>query len=456
MIIPPALIRIVTRVSLTVLSASIISLSAFAKPPNIVFILIDDLGWMDVSCYGSEYYETPQIDSLAQSGALFSDFYTAAPVCSPTRASILTGKYPARIGLTGIIPRVPPLQREELTIAERLKSAGYVTAMMGKWHLGGPGYLPEDQGFDINIGGTHAGMPLDYFYPGWEGENKVHSAKGSVPITGKEGEYLTDRLTDEAVDFIRSSKDKPFFLYLSHFAVHTPIQAKGEYVNKYRKKSNIRYTQRNPIYAAMIESVDDSVGKVLHALKEVGVDENTVVIFTSDNGGLSTWDDTNTPATNNAPLLGGKGYLYEGGIRAPLIVRWPGVVNPGIKIDTPTISNDLFPTMIEMAGFKPTSGEEIDGCGLTALLQGVALEREALYWHYPHRDIDAARPGGVIRRGDYKLIEFYDDHSVELYNLKTDIEESVSLAETLPELTAELQKMLGDWRNSLGVKNIIE
>ena len=430
---------------------------ARGQKPNFVFVLIDDLGWADVGCFGSRFYETPNIDLLAAQGMKFTSGYAACPVCSPTRASIMTGKYPARLHLTDFLkgrrtrkgsPVLPAPYRDELpleevTIAEALKSAGYTTCHIGKWHLGGEPYFPEHQGFDINIGGCHSGAPRSFFWPKW-GDNP--------PVVGRrEGEYLPDRLAEEAAHFIEVNKDKPFFLYLSHYAVHIPMEAKEEMIAKYRAKPKPRGGQDNPIYAAMVESIDQSVGRVVKTLERLRIDDRTVVLFMSDNGGLSVREGKNTPATTNAPLRCGKGYLYEGGIREPWIVKWPGVVKPGSTCDVPVISVDFFPTLLEIAAVKgvKTNGP-IDGESIVPLLkQTGGLKRDAIYWHYPHFSNQGGRPGGAIRQGDFKLIERYEDGTLELYNLERDISETNNLAYSMPDKTAELRKRLHEWRKSV-------
>ncbi len=425
--------------------------SAWAKlsgerKPNFVFILIDDLGWRDLTCYGSKFYETPNTDRLARQGMKFSNAYAACPVCSPTRASIMTGKYPARLHLTDWIPghkrpraklRVPKFNQhlplDEVTIAEALKPAGYVSASFGKWHLGGKGFYPENQGFDLNFGGDHRGQPPSYFYP---------YRIPNIP-TGKRGEYLTDRLTEEAEHFMEKNKDKPFFIYLTHYAVHTPLQAKSEMVAKYKAKVRPGDAQNNPTYAAMIQSVDDSVGRVMRKLDDLGIADRTVVIFMSDNGGLA-W------VTSNAPLRAGKGTMYEGGIREPMIVRWPGVVKPGSICDAMVTSVDFFPTILAIAGVKDVPAKDIDGVSLVPLLrQSGRLRRDAIYWHYPHYHPGGATPCGAIRRGDYKLIEFFEDGRLELYNLKEDVGERTDLAAAMPQKAAELRKKLANWRRAV-------
>ncbi|MHC4124238.1 MAG: sulfatase-like hydrolase/transferase [Planctomycetota bacterium] len=437
------------------------------KPLNFVFILIDDMGWTDLGCYGSGFYDTPNIDTLASEGMRFTDAYAACPVCSPTRASILSGKYPARLGLTQWIGAdgrptqyIRQLPLEEVTIAEAFKQAGYATGFIGKWHLGGEDYHPEKQGFDINIGGYYKGAPPSYFAP-----YRIPTMK-----EGPKGEYLTDRHTNDALEFIKKNKDKPFLLYLSHYAVHTPRQAKKELIAKYKAKAKKlpkdkrRYldigdkvvtllTQDNPEYAGMVESVDQGVGKIMSKLKKLGIDKDTVVIFMSDNGGQSTLTNYRQASTSNEPLRAGKGWLYEGGIREPMIIKWPGVTRPGSTCSVPVTSTDFYPTMLEMANLPLKPEQHADGASLTGLLKGAkSLDREAIFWHYPHYHGSGSRPGGAIRAGDYKLIEFYEDNRVELYNLREDISEQNELSTKKPEKTAELSKKLHEWQKKVNAK----
>ncbi|MSV29812.1 MAG: DUF4976 domain-containing protein [Bryobacterales bacterium] len=437
-----------------------------AKPLNLVLILVDDLGWADVGCFGSKFHSTPNIDRLCHQGMKFTNAYAAAPVCSPTRASIMTGKSPARLQMTDIVqghrpspkdpllaPEVrPALPLEEVTIAETLKTAGYISACIGKWHLGAKGFYPEDQGFAVNVGGTHIGMPNNFFFPDWKlSRNGPLAAVGAVPIDGQPGEYLTDRLTDAATSFIEENRDRPFFLYLAHYAVHIPMQAKTDLIERYERKADPADAQRNPIYAAMVDSVDQSVGKVMRKLDEMGIAGNTAVLFMSDNGGLLTpMKPNNLPPTSNLPLREGKGHLYEGGIREPMIVKWPGVVKPGSVCDVPVISTDFYPTLVAMAGIKADPGHPVDGLSLLPLLKQTGkLKRDTLYWHWPHYAIPTALPAAAIRRGDLKLIEFFEDARVELYNLAHDPGEKSNLVNKLPKKAAELQAALHAWQKSL-------
>jgi arylsulfatase A len=426
------------------------SAPAPTRKPNIVFFLVDDMGWMDVGCDGSTIYRTPNIDRLASQGMRFTDGYAACPVCSPTRASIMTGKYPARLHLTDYIAgerhheysrlRVPDwtkyLPLEELTIAETLKAAGYATGMVGKWHLGDEPYYPERQGFDFNAGGGRWGQPPSYFSP----------YKIDTLTDGPAGEYLTDRLAQEAEGFITAHKNRPFFLYFAHYAVHTPLQAKQDMVQAGVTRGLAERGQNSAIYAAMIESVDQAVGRVLGRLDALGLADNTIVVFTSDNGGLFS-------STSNAPLRAGKGTAYEGGVREPMIIKWPGVVKAGTTCDTPAISIDYYPTLLEMAGVGDLPGHVSDGISLVPLLKRTAVpRRDALYWHFPHYNNAGSTGFGAVRAGDYRLIEFFEDNHLELYNLKQDVGETTNLVERLPDKARQLHKMLQDWRASVGAQ----
>lgn len=457
--------RAILQVMLIVITASTAPAFASAKP-NIVFILIDDLGWSDVGCYGSDYYETPHIDRLAAQGMRFTNAYAASCVCSPTRVSIMTGKYPGRLHITHAIPidgslRLNAKQKgatplldadycknlplEEVTMAEALKEHGYATGFLGKWHCcWDKAYYPEHQGFDINLGGNNMGNPGDYFHPyygQWRMTKDHPWTKWNALPDGKPGEYLTDRLTDEAVQFIERHRERPFYLNLSHYAVHTPIQAKQDKVDKYQAKpKDTAKGHSHAAYAAMIESVDDSVGRVLKTLDDLGLANNTIIIFTSDNGGF--WR-----VTSNYPLRGNKGNFYEGGIRVPVIVKWPGVVAPGSSSDEVITSTDFYPTLLEMAGLPQKPEQHVDGLSFVPVLkQEGALNRDAIYWHFPnyigagHRD--GATPCSVIRQGDWKLIESLEDGSVQLFDLKHDTGETNNLAEEHPQKLAALRTML--------------
>jgi arylsulfatase A-like enzyme len=443
--------------------------AASGKPLNFILVLVDDMGWTDAACYGSRFHETPNIDRLAAEGMRFTNAYAAASVCSPTRASIMTGKYPARLHLTDWIPgenrsgklKALPFEQQlplsEQTIAKALKAAGYVTCHVGKWHLGDAPYYPDKQGFDINIAGNNWGHPHKGYFSPYQMQNLED---------GPAGEYLTDRLTDEALKFLESDRERPFFLNLWHYAVHEPIQAKEELVKKYEAKlasmpaaegpefsqehdKKNRERQSRPDYAAMVESVDIGLGRVLNKLKELKIDNRTAIIFFSDNGGLST---AGSLPTSNRPLRAGKGWLYEGGIREPLIIRWPGVTKPGSICAGPVISTDFYPTILQMAGLPLNPKQHLDGVSLLPLLRSKAIKlpRKAIFWHYPHYHGSGHRPAGAVRAGDFKLIEFFEDMHVEMYNLKDDLSERNDLARKIPEKAAELRTKLHKWRQGVG------
>jgi arylsulfatase A len=437
---------------------------AEVRPPNFVFILMDDLGWADIGANGSSFYQTPRIDGLAREGARFTSAYAACPVCSPTRASILTGKYPARLHLTDWLPgrgdgadqklAAPAIEQQlplgEVTIAEALQSAGYISAHVGKWHLGGEGYGPLEQGFAVNVAGDHTGTPLSYFAP-YQRNGRFMPGLEEAP----EGEYLTDRLTAEAEHFIEENRDRPFFLYFAHYAVHIPLKAKEDLIQKHLARVPTG-GQTNAVYAAMVESMDQSVGRILDKLDELKIAEDTVVVFFSDNGGLATLEGPFTPATSNAPLRNGKGYLQEGGIREPLLVRWPGRIEAGRVIDTPVSSIDFFPTLLEMAGVE--SGGEVDGINLLPLLtDGLEPARDALFWYYPHYANQARStraplgggPGAAVRVGSWKLIQHFESGDHELYDLSRDIGEVNNLAGDFPGKVQELSRLIYDWQNSV-------
>jgi len=433
--------------------------------PNIVFILSDDLGYMDIGANNpSTFYETPNIDTLAKTGMRFTQGYAACCVCSPTRGSIMTGKYPTRFGVTNWIPGgkhsgklLPapnanhlPLQEE--TIAEALHERGYSTFFAGKWHLGGGEYSPNAQGFGPGLTTSDGSQ---FWYP----------ESGTPPPDHKDDPKTTDRIVSEAVKFIDENKDKPFFAYLPFLAVHTPIGARADLVSKYEAKSKnpkspapadawgqerdrkVRLVQNNAVYAAMLEQLDTGIGRVLAALDRNGLADKTIIIFMSDNGGLSTSEGH---PTSNLPLRGGKGWPYEGGIREPWIVRAPGVTKPGSICDTPVISTDYYPTLLELAGLPLKPEQHLDGVSLVPLLKGKSMDRgKPLYWHYPHYSNQGGSPHGAIREGDWKLIEWYEDGALELYNIPQDIGEKNNLAAKQPDKTRTLHEKLIAWRKEV-------
>jgi len=471
---------------LVALVAALLPPSATAedKTTNVVVFLVDDMGWADLSCYGSTFHETPHVDALRDSGMKFTNAYAACPVCSPTRASIVTGRHPVRVDITDWIPgrsvesvkgakfkQVEDrdnLALEEVTVAEALREHGYETFFAGKWHLGSEGHWPTDQGFEINIGGWEKGSPMGGYYAPWVNPNLE---------ARHEGEYLTERLTEESVRFLEGrDTDRPFLLYLSYYNIHTPIQAYKKRIDHYRGKAErlfegstpvgaehsakSRMREDNPELASMVAAVDDSVGQVLESLKRLKLAENTVVLFFSDNGGLATLP--NRPGPNcNLPLRSGKGWLYEGGVREPFIVRAPGVTVPGSACDVPVVSMDIFPTILQLCGLPLRPQWHKDGASLLPLLKGAgsvsAADREAwinrpLYWHYPHYHGSGWTPGASVRQGDWKLIEFYHHDAVELYNLRDDPGEQSDLSQQNPAKRDELLKMLHRWQEQLGAR----
>jgi len=415
-------------------------------PMNILFILVDDMGWHDIGPYGNKVIDTPNLNRLASESALFTNAYSACPVCSPSRAAILTGQYPARLHLTDWLPGrkqwpfskvlMPAFEQQlplsEITMPKLLDPLGYKTAAMGKWHLGGTGYSPTDQGFQRNIGGSDLGHPPTYFGP------------LNLPNLKLEpGESLTERLTLEGSRFIRETKS-PFFLYEAHYTVHLPLQAKKEVVDKYKARN---IGDIDPTYCAMVQSADESVGKLLGALDESGKAQNTIVVFFSDNGGVRYQSRELKPVTNNGPLRAGKGHVYEGGIREPLLIRWPGVIKAGMKIDTPVIGVDFLPTFCDALGIPLP--KNVDGVSLRPLLQGSAMAERPIFWHYPHYSDQGGAPAGAVRQGNWKLIQFYEDGRLELFNLEDDLGERRNLVQKEPVRTKQMFKLLDEWRENV-------
>lgn len=452
-------------VMLTMLASTCI---ADERPPNIVVILADDLGWSDLGCYDADLHETPYLDRFAQAGVRFTNAY-AMPVCSPSRAALLTGKHAARLqmtiwsegSLTGPKDR-PLLQAESLhslphtekTLAKYLQEAGYLTALIGKWHLGDADHYPETHGFDVNIGGTHWGAPHTFWWP-YRGTGRFGPEFRYVPHLefGLPGEYLTDRLTDEALNVIDRADQQPFFLLLSHHAPHTPIEAKPADVEYFESRLAPELRHQNADYAAMLKSLDESVGRVLKRIQQRGLEQNTIVVFASDNGGFVGIDSKSgqtVPVTNNTPLRSGKGSCYEGGVRVPLLIRWPGVTQAATVCHEPVVLMDLFPTLLAAAGLTLPADELCDGVPLRPLLDepSAQLDRRALFFHYPHY-YATTTPVSALRAGDWKLLEYFEDQHIELYNLAEDLSESVDLAQQLPELAARLQQQLHTWRQSV-------
>ena len=449
------------------------------RRPNIIFILIDDMGWKDLGCYGSTFYETPNIDRLAVEGMRFTDAYAACPVCSPTRASILSGRYPARVGVTNFIgghtqgrlidaPYIRHLPHTEYSLARALKAGGYKTWHVGKWHLGEKDDWPERHGFDVNIGGCGWGAPRHgYFSP----------YNCPTLADGPDGEYLTDRLTDEAIRLIESNDGTPFFLNFWHYAVHIPIQVKRDDLAKYEAKAKRlkldridpfeegelfpcehkkdehvirRKVQSDPAYAAMVDNLDGNIGRLVEAVERAGLADDTVFIFTSDNGGLATAEGS---PTCNAPLAEGKGWMYDGGVREPLIVKWPGGTLSGGVTDAPVITHDLYPTILEMTGTPDAPDHICDGESIVPILKDpAATRRSPLFWHYPHYHPGGATPYSAVRDGDWRLVQFFEDDRVELYNLRQDPQEGRDLAALLPEKAEELKSKLEAWRVAVGAQ----
>ena len=438
--------------------------------PNIIFILIDDLGWADLSGYGSRFYETPNLDGLIREGICYSDAYASCPVCSPTRASVMTGKYPARVGVTNFIggfnsgklleaKYTDHLPLTEKSLASALKEGGYATWHIGKWHLGEENYFPERHGFDINIGGCGMGNPgHDGYFPPYH-----------VPVTAKsDKEYLTDRLTDDACGLIKKrDKDKPFFLNLWHYAVHTPIMAKEDDIKYFEQKARRmgidkiypfvedtphpsynykgqyikkRLIQSDPVYAAMLYNLDMNVGKILKTLREQNIEDDTIVIFTSDNGGESSAGGS---PTSNKPLCEGKGWMYEGGVRVPLIIKWNNKIAANTVSDTPVVTMDFYPTLLKAAGLDYDTEQHADGLDMFA--PGFDYIKRPLFWHFPHYANQGGTPACSVRSGDYKLIRFFEDERFELYDLKNDLSETEDFSKKQPERVKELNGLLSEW-----------
>lgn len=458
------------------------------KKPNIIFILVDDMGWKDLGTYGSTFYESPNIDLLAGQGMKFMNAYASCNVCSPSRSSIMTGQYPVHTGITDWIPgrsnfRKPQpylklierpflnnLPKSEITIAQALKRNGYATCFAGKWHLGmEPSSWPLSEGFDYNYGGWSAGNPRaggmnGYFSP-WNNPKLKN---------GPKGEFLTDHLTTLTIEFIKKEvkAGRPFFADLSFYAVHVPIEAKEKYIEKFKVKAHRlgldtmqqfvkdapwmqgnfkeRMVQSDPVYAGLIYTVDENVGRIMKAIKDLGIDDNTIIVFTSDNGGLSTSEGS---PTSNYPLRYGKGWNYEGGIRVPLIIKWPGVTKPGAVCNFPVVNTDFYPTFLQMADLPQMPQQTKDGVSLVPLLEGKnKIDQPVLYWLYPHYGDQGGAPGAAIREGDWKLVQFYEDNHVELYNLRIDIEERRDLSKAFPAKTAVMLKKLNTWKKETHAK----
>ncbi len=429
---------------LLIMTSGSVNAPAAQTRPNIIFILMDDMGWRELGAYGNRFNETPNLDRLAASGLRFTQAYAAGPVCSPTRAAFMTGQYPARIGITNYLEVNDDhfLSPDYITINERLKSVGYVSALIGKWHLTGDYEkrrgAPQLHGFDQVIASETKYIGNgDYFHP--------YFFMPETPAR-EPGEYLTDRLNTEAVDFIKRNRERPFFLYLAHYAPHTALAAKPDVLRKYSRKPGAGKEQNNPALAAMLESVDEGVGRIMRTLDEFGLSENTLVVFTSDNGG-------EIGVTTNAPLRAGKKTLYEGGLRVPAIMRWPALIKPGTTSATPIMTVDYYPTFLEVADVRRDRRQAVDGVSLVPLFKGNGrLRRDTLYWHYPLAKPNSleSRSCGVIRHGDFKLIEFYDTGKVELYNLRNDVGEQRDLAPAMPGKVLKLHRMLDAWRKQVG------
>lgn len=435
------------------------------RPPNIILFHVDDLGWKDTGSFGSDLYQTPNIDRLAKNGTKFTNAYAAATVCSPTRGALMTGMYPARTNLTDWIPGhrfgkkklLPPdwtkrLKHDHTTIAEALKQAGYATAHVGKWHLAPTEsddteeYYPTDHGFDVNFGGNHMGQPPSYYYPYSDGNEDQRDIIEHLPDGRKT--YLTRRLTDHAIQFIEKHWNEPFFINFAYYNVHYPYQPRKTMADKYHKMNRRGKQHQNPRYAGMVQSVDYSVGRILNILRTFNIDENTLIVFAGDNGG--------TGATSMKPLRNGKGSPYEGGVRVPWIMSWPGVTEPGTTSDEPVITMDLYPTFLEAAGAEGDAehNKNVDGLSLVPLMKNpdASLDREAIYFHYPHYHPGGATPYSSLRKGKWKFYHFYEDDHVELYNLQEDIGEEKDLSSKKPEKVKQLRNDLEQWRENVNAQ----
>ncbi len=455
------------KITLLFITILIFSCSNENEKPNLLFILVDDLGWTDVSYNKSDYYETIHIDNLSETSMLFDNAYAASSVCSPTRASIMTGKHPARVNITDWIPGLDPknkpllgpvdrneLALEETTIAEVLRDNNYSTFYSGKWHLGSEGHYPEDQGFDVNIGGFEKGSPMGGYYSPY---------KNPRLSDGPEGEYLTDRLTTETIELIRNrDTKKPFAAFLSFYNVHTPIQENKEFIDYYVEKLKsyentspetakegdaiTLLNQRNAKYASMVHATDYNVGRIINFLKDNNLYENTLIVFTSDNGGLST--QRRVAPTSVYPLRAGKGWLYEGGIRIPQLIKLPKQKNKEI-ISEPVVSYDLFPTLANVLNLNHNVSD-IDGVDLTNLFLKKDIERDFIFWHFPHYHGSMWKPGSALRNNDWKLVELHEENKVELYNLRDDLSETVDVSNKFPEITSRLVSKLNEIKIDLG------
>lgn len=454
---------------LTLLLICISQQVALASTPNVLFILVDDWGCRDAGVQGSDFYETPNIDQFSSTSLRFTQAYAASPVCSPTRAAIMTGKHPARLDMTiwhesalaggpknrRLLNAVanPDLPRTEVTIAELFKQQSYFTAHIGKWHLGRAAYYPENHGFDINIGGTYWGAPSTFFYPYRGAWSKSDPELRYVPVgTGKPGDYLTDKLTDRAIQLIKERKERPFFVSLWYHTVHTPIEAKQEVISHFKEKPP-GMIHKHAVYAAMLTSLDENIGRLLDTLRQLKLDRETIVILTSDNGGVDfpSGKSGGAPPTSNSPWRSGKGTLYEGGIRVPLMIHWPGITQPGSVCNEPVLSQDFYSTLASELGVQDADIPQNDGVNLLPLIKGeqLKLPSRALFWHYPHY-YPRMTPASAVRDGNWKLIHYYEDDRVELFDLANDRSERADLATTYPMRAKQLKQQLDQWRESIG------